>query len=231
MLYFYYNQYIDSRFSREWARASDTSAPTLTTTHVGDVSAPFPWLQARYRKEHAQHRSAPSLPLVENLLKDNTDGCALTTLLHYYCSQAIRLEGKLSQPSPPVGDPWVTPLISKKKNQRWKLNTFGSQWPNHTEYSLSAVWHKSPFISRCGIFEDIHAVEQGACLFSFWLWGVLCDDLNSRQQNWGGLKTVFWLVWLIVTLNRQDTAPPCDPRMTPIGGKASGQTCRKAHDT
>ncbi|XP_045907639.1 calmodulin-regulated spectrin-associated protein 2 [Micropterus dolomieu] len=48
--------------------------------------------KARYRKEHAQQRSAPSLPLVENLLKDNTDGCALTTLLHFYCPQAVRLE-------------------------------------------------------------------------------------------------------------------------------------------
>ncbi|KAM8849539.1 calmodulin-regulated spectrin-associated protein 2 isoform 6-T6 [Spinachia spinachia] len=48
--------------------------------------------KARYRKDHAQQRSAPSLPLVENLLKDNTDGCALTTLLHFYCPQAIRLE-------------------------------------------------------------------------------------------------------------------------------------------
>ncbi|XP_034559671.1 calmodulin-regulated spectrin-associated protein 2 [Notolabrus celidotus] len=48
--------------------------------------------KARYRKEHAQQRSAPSLPLVENLLKDNTDGCALTTLLHFYCPLAIRLE-------------------------------------------------------------------------------------------------------------------------------------------
>lgn len=96
---------IDSRFTREWARASGTSAPTLATTHVGDVSAPLPWLQARYRKEHAQHRSTPSLPLVENLLKDNTDGCALTTLLHYYCSRAIRLEGKLAQLSPTVCGP------------------------------------------------------------------------------------------------------------------------------
>uniref|UniRef100_H3DCW4 Calmodulin regulated spectrin associated protein family member 2 n=1 Tax=Tetraodon nigroviridis TaxID=99883 RepID=H3DCW4_TETNG len=47
---------------------------------------------ARYRKEHGQQRSAPSLPLVENLLKDNTDGCALTTLLHFYCSTVIRLD-------------------------------------------------------------------------------------------------------------------------------------------
>ncbi|XP_022057775.2 calmodulin-regulated spectrin-associated protein 2 isoform X2 [Acanthochromis polyacanthus] len=47
--------------------------------------------KARYRREHAQ-RSAPSLPLVDNLLKDNTDGCALTALLHFYCPQAVRLE-------------------------------------------------------------------------------------------------------------------------------------------
>ncbi|KAI4809328.1 hypothetical protein KUCAC02_018220 [Chaenocephalus aceratus] len=48
--------------------------------------------KARYRREQAQQMSAPSLPLVENLLKDNTDGCALTALLHFYCPQAIRLE-------------------------------------------------------------------------------------------------------------------------------------------
>ncbi|KAM7379243.1 hypothetical protein PAMP_004808 [Pampus punctatissimus] len=49
--------------------------------------------RARYRREHAQQRiHTPSLPLVDNLLKDNTDGCALTTLLHFYCPQAVRLE-------------------------------------------------------------------------------------------------------------------------------------------
>lgn len=48
--------------------------------------------KARYRREHAQQRSVPSLPLVDNLLKDSTDGCALTVLLHFYCPQAIRLE-------------------------------------------------------------------------------------------------------------------------------------------
>ncbi|KAF3699277.1 Calmodulin-regulated spectrin-associated protein 2 [Channa argus] len=52
-----------------------------TTTH-----------KARYRREHVQLRNAPSLPLVENLLKDNTDGCALAALLHFYCPQAIKLE-------------------------------------------------------------------------------------------------------------------------------------------
>ncbi|KAK7945706.1 hypothetical protein WMY93_001434 [Mugilogobius chulae] len=48
--------------------------------------------KARYRRELSQQRSVPILPLVDNLLKDNTDGGALTALLHFYCPQAIRLE-------------------------------------------------------------------------------------------------------------------------------------------
>nr|XP_019968665.1 PREDICTED: calmodulin-regulated spectrin-associated protein 2-like isoform X2 [Paralichthys olivaceus] len=48
--------------------------------------------KARYRREYGQQRSTPLLPLVDNLLKDNTDGCALTALLHFYCPEAIRLE-------------------------------------------------------------------------------------------------------------------------------------------
>ncbi|XP_068604647.1 calmodulin-regulated spectrin-associated protein 2 [Brachionichthys hirsutus] len=58
------------------------------STQEGNAAAQ----KARHRKELSQQRSAPSLPQVENLLKDNTDGCALTVLLHFYCSRAIRLE-------------------------------------------------------------------------------------------------------------------------------------------
>ncbi|XP_029970034.1 calmodulin-regulated spectrin-associated protein 2 [Salarias fasciatus] len=47
--------------------------------------------KARYRREHPQ-KSAPSLPLVDNLLKDNADGCALSALLHFYCPQAVRMD-------------------------------------------------------------------------------------------------------------------------------------------
>lgn len=69
---------------------------SLLDSHTVGIHKDVFVLQARYRKEHAQQRSAPSLPLVENLLKDNTDGCALTTLLHFYCSTVIRLEGEMS---------------------------------------------------------------------------------------------------------------------------------------
>ncbi|CAL8312498.1 unnamed protein product [Gadus morhua 'NCC'] len=48
--------------------------------------------KARYRREQAQQRSAPPLPLVENLLKDNADGCSLAALLHFYCPRAVPMD-------------------------------------------------------------------------------------------------------------------------------------------
>ncbi|XP_062311859.1 calmodulin-regulated spectrin-associated protein 2-like, partial [Osmerus eperlanus] len=47
--------------------------------------------KSRYRREAGQ-RVAPLLPLVDSLLKDNTDGCALAALLHYYCPRTLPLE-------------------------------------------------------------------------------------------------------------------------------------------
>ncbi|XP_043078494.1 calmodulin-regulated spectrin-associated protein 1-B-like [Puntigrus tetrazona] len=48
--------------------------------------------QGRYRREDSKARPVLSLPLVDNLLKDNTDGCALAALLHFYCPDAVLLE-------------------------------------------------------------------------------------------------------------------------------------------
>ncbi|XP_053325751.1 calmodulin-regulated spectrin-associated protein 2 [Spea bombifrons] len=47
---------------------------------------------ARYRKEPNLYKHLPCIPLVENLLKDGTDGCALSALIHFYCPDVIRLE-------------------------------------------------------------------------------------------------------------------------------------------
>lgn len=39
-------------------------------------------------------KQLPCIPLVENLLKDGTDGCALAALIHFYCPAVVRLEGE-----------------------------------------------------------------------------------------------------------------------------------------
>lgn len=48
--------------------------------------------KARYRKEQTLLKQLPCIPLVENLLKDGTDGCALAALIHFYCPAVVRLE-------------------------------------------------------------------------------------------------------------------------------------------
>ncbi|RMC08409.1 hypothetical protein DUI87_14653 [Hirundo rustica rustica] len=48
--------------------------------------------KARYRKEQTLLKQLPCIPLVENLLKDGTDGCALAALIHFYCPDIIKLE-------------------------------------------------------------------------------------------------------------------------------------------
>ncbi|XP_069497327.1 calmodulin-regulated spectrin-associated protein 2 isoform X2 [Ambystoma mexicanum] len=47
---------------------------------------------ARYRKDQTLLKQSPCIPLVENLLKDGTDGCALAALIHFYCPDVIKLE-------------------------------------------------------------------------------------------------------------------------------------------
>lgn len=43
-------------------------------------------------------KQLPCIPLVENLLKDGTDGCALAALIHFYCPDVIKLEGMSAVP-------------------------------------------------------------------------------------------------------------------------------------
>ncbi|XP_056336713.1 calmodulin-regulated spectrin-associated protein 2 isoform X1 [Danio aesculapii] len=48
--------------------------------------------KGKYRRDDTKARPALCVPLVDSLLKDNTDGCALALLLHFYCPDAVPLE-------------------------------------------------------------------------------------------------------------------------------------------
>uniref|UniRef100_A0A8D0HMZ4 Calmodulin regulated spectrin associated protein family member 2 n=1 Tax=Sphenodon punctatus TaxID=8508 RepID=A0A8D0HMZ4_SPHPU len=62
----------------------------------GGQKSPSKWfwklVPARYRKEQTLLKQLPCIPLVENLLKDGTDGCALAALIHFYCPDIVKLE-------------------------------------------------------------------------------------------------------------------------------------------
>ncbi|KAM9542556.1 calmodulin-regulated spectrin-associated protein 2 isoform 2-T2 [Guaruba guarouba] len=63
---------------------------------AGVQKSPTKWfwklVPARYRKEQTLLKQLPCIPLVENLLKDGTDGCALAALIHFYCPDIVKLE-------------------------------------------------------------------------------------------------------------------------------------------
>ncbi|XP_012582321.1 PREDICTED: calmodulin-regulated spectrin-associated protein 2 isoform X1 [Condylura cristata] len=67
-----------------------------TVETPGGQKSPSKWfwklVPARYRKEQTLLKQLPCIPLVENLLKDGTDGCALAALIHFYCPGVVRLE-------------------------------------------------------------------------------------------------------------------------------------------
>ncbi|XP_038600558.1 calmodulin-regulated spectrin-associated protein 1 isoform X1 [Tachyglossus aculeatus] len=46
----------------------------------------------RYRREHLSSRQLPYFPLLEDLMKDGSDGAALLAVIHYYCPEQMKLD-------------------------------------------------------------------------------------------------------------------------------------------
>lgn len=54
----------------------------------------FYQLQVRYRREHLSARQSPYFPLLEDLMRDGSDGAALLAVIHYYCPEQMKLDGE-----------------------------------------------------------------------------------------------------------------------------------------
>ncbi|XP_074066775.1 calmodulin-regulated spectrin-associated protein 1 isoform X2 [Macrotis lagotis] len=48
--------------------------------------------KVRYRREHLSNRQLPYFPLLEDLMKDSSDGAALLAVIHYYCPEQMKLD-------------------------------------------------------------------------------------------------------------------------------------------
>ncbi|XP_062843519.1 calmodulin-regulated spectrin-associated protein 2 isoform X2 [Trichomycterus rosablanca] len=73
-----------NEYLRESLAQEQTARNALDTRPAGQ--------KAQYRREDNKTQSVLCLPLVDNLLKDNTDGCALAALVHFYCPNAVPLK-------------------------------------------------------------------------------------------------------------------------------------------
>ena len=52
----------------------------------------------RYRREHLSTRQPPYFPLLEDLMRDGSDGAALLAVVHYYCPGHMKLDGECGAP-------------------------------------------------------------------------------------------------------------------------------------
>lgn len=50
----------------------------------------------RYRREHLSGRTLQHFPLLDDLLRDVSDGMALLAVIHFYCPELVKLEGMVS---------------------------------------------------------------------------------------------------------------------------------------
>ncbi|XP_063000836.1 calmodulin-regulated spectrin-associated protein 1 isoform X2 [Elgaria multicarinata webbii] len=48
--------------------------------------------KVRYRRDHLSNRQLPFFPLLEDLMKDCSDGAALLAVIHYYCPEQMKLD-------------------------------------------------------------------------------------------------------------------------------------------
>lgn len=48
--------------------------------------------KVRYRREHLSARQPPHFPLLEDLMRDGSDGAALLAVVHYYCPEHMKLD-------------------------------------------------------------------------------------------------------------------------------------------
>ncbi|XP_066436466.1 calmodulin-regulated spectrin-associated protein 1 isoform X3 [Eleutherodactylus coqui] len=58
----------------------------------------------RYRRDHPSNRQLPFFPLLEDLMKDISDGAALLTVIHFYCPELMKLDDICLKEVPSLAD-------------------------------------------------------------------------------------------------------------------------------
>ncbi|XP_071980732.1 calmodulin-regulated spectrin-associated protein 1 isoform X9 [Engystomops pustulosus] len=58
----------------------------------------------RYRRDHPSNRQLPFFPLLEDLMKDISDGAALLAVIHFYCPELMKLDDICLKEVPSIAD-------------------------------------------------------------------------------------------------------------------------------
>nr|XP_004654146.2 calmodulin-regulated spectrin-associated protein 1 isoform X2 [Jaculus jaculus] len=60
--------------------------------------------KVRYRREQLSSRQSPYFPLLEDLMRDGSDGAALLAVVHYYCPEQMKLDDICLKEVPSMAD-------------------------------------------------------------------------------------------------------------------------------
>ncbi|XP_029961642.1 calmodulin-regulated spectrin-associated protein 1-B isoform X3 [Salarias fasciatus] len=93
----------------------------------------------RYRREHASGRQLPFFPLLENLMRDVCDGAALLTVVHYYCSDLMKLEDICLKEVPSIADSLYNIQL---------LREFANEYLNKSFYLTTEDMLYSPLVLK-----------------------------------------------------------------------------------
>ncbi|XP_026209701.1 calmodulin-regulated spectrin-associated protein 1a isoform X2 [Anabas testudineus] len=78
----------------------------------------------RYRRDHLSGRTLQHFPLLDDLLKDVSDGMALLAVIHFYCPELIRLEDICLKEVPSIADSVYNIQLIKEFSNEYLNNCF-----------------------------------------------------------------------------------------------------------
>uniref|UniRef100_A0A7N6AZ70 Calmodulin regulated spectrin-associated protein 1a n=1 Tax=Anabas testudineus TaxID=64144 RepID=A0A7N6AZ70_ANATE len=80
--------------------------------------------KVRYRRDHLSGRTLQHFPLLDDLLKDVSDGMALLAVIHFYCPELIRLEDICLKEVPSIADSVYNIQLIKEFSNEYLNNCF-----------------------------------------------------------------------------------------------------------
>lgn len=95
--------------------------------------------KVRYRREHASGRQLPFFPLLEDLMRDVSDGAALLTVIHCYCPDLMKLEDICLKEVPSIADSLYNIQL---------LREFANEYLNKSFYLTTEDMLYSPLVLK-----------------------------------------------------------------------------------
>ncbi|MEE6505265.1 hypothetical protein FKM82_005480 [Ascaphus truei] len=175
--------------------------------------------KVRYRRDHPSNRQLPFFPLLEDLMKDTSDGAALLSVIHYYCPEQMKLDDICLKEVPSIADSLYNIQLLKE---------FSNEYLNKCFYLTLEDMLYSPLVLKPNVMVFI------AELF-WWFENVKPDFVQPRDmQELKEAKSVVQQkssrapVPISNATKRSFMATPASTADSPTSAQATSETCGRS---